>query len=345
LLRLERSLPEGMLSDRSFYADHFMDLQLWQPRVTEVCHRLGLACERVTSGLPGSFPTFIASLAPGSAWPNVVVKFFGPLFDGHACFLVELGMGNYLRGNPLPIASPAILMHGWLDDDWGYLVFEHVPGMSLGEARQLLSAEALHRLARQLGGYMRALHSVPADTLPAVAISSAPASLGNFRVFLEHQWEHCLAYHRQWDDLPAHLLAQLPDYVLPPGKLLDPSTPPHLLHADLTADHLLGRLIPPDPAAPLGSNWESLAVIDWGDARLGNILYELVAVYVDLFHGDRHLLHSCLESYGLSSFFQQDFPRKALSMLLLHQFPIPASFYALHHECVTLEQLAERLFA
>jgi hypothetical protein len=342
---MNKRLPPALLSDRRYYADHFMDLLLWQPYINDLCRRLGLACQQVIPGLPGSFPTFIVTLVQSSPWRKLVLKFFGPLFDGHASYQVERYMGQYIAQHSLPIASPSILFDGQLDDDWLYLVFEHIPGLSLGGVRQQLSPEALGSMAGQLGEYMRALHTLTAEEVPAFASITPTHHLKDFLAFLEYQRMHCQAHHQQWNDLPAHLLAQLPDFLLSPHELLDPAAAPHLVHADLTADHLLGRLIPQTGAIQPGSAWQSLAIIDWGDARLGNILYELVAVYVDLFHGVRHLLHTCLESYRLPRFFQHDFPRKALTMLLLHQFPMPATFYAPYHDCNTLYELADRLFA
>lgn len=77
----------------------------------------------------------------------------------------------------------------------------------------------------------------------------------------------------------------------------------------------------------------------------GNLLYELVALHMDLFHTDKNLLRACLETYGLPPFFQRDFPRQALSMVLLHQFPMPAPVYAPYRHLKSLHELADGLFA
>ena len=97
------------------------------------CHRFG--CEQVGPGVAGTYPTFIVQQAPKrlqeTARP-VVVKFFGPLFDGAASFLVERDMGRWIEEQSLAIPSPAILAEGRLDDDWQYLVFEHIEWVSIG---------------------------------------------------------------------------------------------------------------------------------------------------------------------------------------------------------------------
>ena len=338
-------IPSAMLSDRSYYAGHFMDLQLWQPCVLHICQRLGLVCKQVLPSLLGSYPTFILTLASESAYEKVVMKFFGPLYDGHASWQVERLLGHFLAKHPLPIPSPAILFEGRLDADWRFLVFEYIPGVSIGQIRQQLSQQVLKSVAQSMGRFMHTLHLVTTTEMPTLVGDPPVRNWDSFVSFLQRQRADCLSNHQQWHNLPAHLLGQLPDFILRPEQLVDLSSPPHLVHADLTADHLLGRLIPPSAGTNVGAGWDSLAIIDWGDARLGNLLYELVALHVDLFAGDSHLLHTCLQSYGMPEFYRHDFPRKALSMLLLHQFPMPASFYAPHSDVDTLDQLAEKLYA
>ncbi len=134
--------------------------------------------------------------------------------------------------------------------------------------------------------------------------------------------------------------------------LLDFSSPPHLIHADLTGDHLLGQLAADQHAQsavadlllPTRPEWDTLAIIDWGDARIGNILYELVALHLDLFQADKRLLKTCLEIYGLPDFYRQDFARKAFCMVLLHQFPMPSRVYAPYFHVQSMDELAQGLF-
>ena len=72
----------------------------------------------------------------------------------------------------------------------------------------------------------------------------------------------------------------------------------------------------------LGRVWRSTL---GGDARLGNLLYGLWAVYHGLFQGDHPLLRTCSQIDRLPRSFQQNFPHIALSVLLLHQLPMPAT--------------------
>ncbi len=343
-------IPSTLLSDQAYYAAHFMDLAMWEPSVRKLCIQHGFSPKRVSPGLPGSFPTFIVELEfseVNSTSRLIVVKFFGPLFDGYHSFAIERAMGRYLTPQSLPVPSPGILAEGDLAHEWSYLIFEGIPGVSLGQVRQQISQKAWMLVAEQMGKFIHALHASTANTLSVMAKPISASSWATYVDFLQLQRANCPTNHLRWNDLPSQLAGQVQDYLLPVDQLVDLASSPHLIHADLTADHLLGRTVtlPKLHARTRTSaNWESLAIIDWGDARVGNILYELVALYLDLLHADRHLLHICLESYKLSDFYQQDFPHKALCMVLLHQFPMPASIYTPYHDAHTLSEVAQGLF-
>jgi hygromycin-B 7''-O-kinase len=335
---MDNLIPSRMFSDRLYYSAHFMDLAMWEPCVLRVCAHHGIKYQHIRPGIPGTFPTFIVDIVPNGAEPNlpsVVVKFFGLLFDGSASFRIEREMGHWLIQHTLPIRSPAVLGEGQLDAEWSYLIFEYVPGGSIAQVRDRISNHDWLEVARCMGAYIHQLHSLSLARLPDLTPAIQP-SWDEYADFLSHQRLTCCTNHQHWNDLPAHLLDQLEGYILPVQQLIDFSGPPHLIHADLTADHLLGRLV--------DDRWQNLAIIDWGDTRLGNILYELVALHLGLFQADKDLLRACLDVYGLSDFYQQDFPRQALCMALLHQFPLPAQVSQPHQDARTLHELAESLF-
>jgi hypothetical protein len=316
-----------------------MDPTLWERYVHQVCECHGFGCEQVGPGVAGTYPTFIVQQAlvrqQEIARP-VVVKFFGPLFDGAASFLVERDMGRWIEEQSLSIPSPAILAEGRLDDDWQYLVFDHIEGVSIGQIRERITYEDCCLVASQIGTYIHQLHALTASLTIELPNTILP-SKATYTSFLQRQSDNCITNHREWKDIPLHLHDQLADFVLPVNNLIDDSTPAHLIHADLTSDHLLGSLV--------NGRWQSRAIIDWGDARTGNMLYELVALHLDLFHADKQLLRICLEAYNAADFFRNDFPRKALSMVFLHQFPMPAWVYEPYQGAKSLQELAEGLFA
>jgi hypothetical protein len=352
---MNNRVPPGMDSDQVFYSAHFMDLAIWEPLVLQVCRQHGLGCRSIDPGVPGTFPTFIVELDSeiNQTTPQaVVVKFFGSLFNGPGSFCVEKEIGQWLSQQSLLIHSPAILVADQLDQAWSYLIFERVEGVSIRQFRQSLSDHAWGVVAEQMGVFTKALHTISAVSMPGIVKLSGDSSWSDFVDFLERQRAGCIANHHQWADLPGQLLSQIQDFLLPIEDLLDLSSTPHLIHADLTGDHLLGRLTTDADLHPFAAfsslpprgEWENLAIIDWGDARLGNILYELVALSMDLFLADKRLLKIYIDAYGLPDFYCQDFARKALCMVLLHQFPIPAQVYAPYLHAQNLNELAQGIF-
>jgi hygromycin-B 7''-O-kinase len=336
---MDHSFTLNSLSDWESYADHFMDLSLWQPYVRRVCEWHGYGCDKVSPGVPGTFPTFIVASDDGHTSEPVdviVVKFFGPLFDGIASFRIERDMGRWLGAQSLPIPSPSILAEGQLDQDWQYLVFEHVDGVSIGQVWVNLSKDDRLSIAYQMGKYMHCLHTLTVAHHLELPLSIKP-SLNSYTSFLQQQRSRCQANHQGWNDLPAHLLSQIEEFVLPVEQLIDFSAPSYVIHADLTADHLLGTLV--------NGRWQTLSIIDWGDAMTGNLLYELVALYLDLLQSEKLCLRECMDAYDLPDFYQKDFAHKALSMVLLHQFPMPSRVYEPYFAVRSLRELAECLFA
>ena len=341
--------PTEAFSELSYYSAHFMDLAIWEPFVQRMAAEHGFNCVNIRPGLPGTYPTFITELGTSgkdSMHDSIVVKFFGPLFDGATAHQTESVIGRFLEDQPISIRSPKILAEGRLSPAWTFLVFEYIPGVSLGQVRDDVSRATMQIIARQMGEFMREFHKTTGAKERLLPTVKAGSGWGDFTAFLKAQRQNCLYNHTQWDDLPSHLLEQIPGFIPQVEELLDYSSPSHLIHADLTADHLIGRIMP-DQSGSLqipGGNWGGLAIIDWGDCRVGNILYELVALHMDLFQADKQLLRTCLEAYGLPAFYQHNFAHKALAMVLLHQFPMPRRIYTPHQHIKSLDELAERIF-
>jgi hygromycin-B 7''-O-kinase len=288
-----------------FYRKHFMDSVIWQPHVQAVCRRHGLLpCQQVRVGLAGSFPTFIVE----NRW---VIKIFGRLFGGELAYETELQVNGLLTPD-LAVRAPALLYSGSLLEDsltwgWPYLIFEYLPGISVGEVYTQVSFADKLALASALGKVTRQMQCLSLDGAPLFR-----AGLDAYASFFNNQRAKCLANHRQWQSLPGHLIDQLEDYLLPVEILVDPLVPHGLIHADITRDHILGRLE--------AGRWVTLGLIDFGDARVGNLFYDLPALHIDLFRCDKRLLRAYLDAYGLED--RRQFAHKAMSAALLHEFDI-----------------------
>jgi len=314
--------PLAALETLDGYRRLFMDPLLWRPFVQQVCTRHGFPCLVIRPGRAGSFPTFIVE-------QQRVVKFFGRLFDGETGWRVEEEAAGLMAGLPEIPAAP-LLASGRLENEpgWHYLVFAYLPGASFGELRAQVSFPDKLALARWLGTALRRLHAVKLPsrtTLPRLTATKLRTwSAGRKQEGLPG-WPEGL--RRQVD-------GYLASSILPvkPGAA-------HFIHADLTADHLLGELE--------NGTWKTRGIIDFGDALRGNIFYELAALHLDLFAGDRRLLAAFLETYLLSPDDRQDFSRKAMSIALMHQFDVFAPLFARQPklaEIPTLEELAVHLW-
>jgi hypothetical protein len=321
----------NLLDDLENYKRLFTDADFFRPAVEEICRRHQLApAARIRVGVPGTCPVFIVE----ERW---LVKLFGRLFDGGASYAAEHAAAR-LMAEHARIPTPALLAAGELqpagvDWPWPYMVFEFIPSTSLGQARAQVSQADQLRLAAEIGAWMHELH---AAAIPAAGPFAQDwhAHLG----LLDGQQPGCAARHAGWGGLPARLAEQIDAYLLPAAQLVLPGERPHLIHADLTEDHVLGRVV--------DGQWTTLALIDFGDACTGGLLYELCALHLSLFGADRRLLAAFLEAYGYSGPGGADFARRAMSCALLHEFNVleVVPQRANLREAETLEELAEKLW-
>lgn len=313
------------------YVRLFTDAGFWAPYVREVCGRHGLGCAAIRTGVPGTCPVFIVD----ETW---VVKFFGRLFDGAKSAAAEREAGR-LAGLDGAIRTAKLAAWGELGTGvtcpgewpWPYLIFEYVRGVSIGEVMDRLTREDRLQAARDLGETVRRLHALPLEGSPVF-----PNDHGAYLRFLEGQRAGLAGRLREWGSLPKRLIDQVEDFMPPLEALVDRSRPPHLIHADLTRDHLLGRFE--------NGRWASLALIDFGDARTGSLLYELAALHLDLFNAEKPLLAAFLDTYGLDAEARAGLPRKALATALLHQFDVFQPLRAELANAGSLEELAEQLW-
>lgn len=285
------------------YRRLFKDALYWRPFVEAVCQRHGLTpCAHIsTCPVPGTCPVFVVD-------KKYVVKFFGQLFNGHASFAAERDTYHLLAHDPaLPVSR--LVAEGVLAPDWPYLISEWRAGQSVGELRAELSQQTMAAIAAETGHMARRLHRLPLD-----ATEKLRPNWDAFINRLEKQRPACTELHAQAGHLPAHLVAQIDAFLLPSAELVDRRATPKLLHADLTADHIL--------LTKEQNNWRISALIDFGDAIVGDPLFELIPAYLDLFDGDKELLQIFLQTYGLGGKLDEKQAIKLLNFCLLHPFDV-----------------------
>lgn len=217
------------------YGRLFADTAYWRPYVEAICARHWLGpCSEVRSGLPGTFPVFMVA-------GRHVIKLFGDLFDGGARFQIEREMYELLAADH-DIPAPALVASGTLFADgagwpWPYLVTTAILGDSLSAVAERVSMPDRIAVCRWLAPIVRRIHA-----LTPGSSSALPLTWAAFDRFLAERRAGCVARHQTWGSLPERLVAQLDDYLPPLTDLVDRSMPPHVLHCDLNADHVLGNV-------------------------------------------------------------------------------------------------------
>jgi hygromycin-B 7''-O-kinase len=303
-----------------------MDVELWAPFVRQVCERHSFSCKTIRSSVPGTCPVFIVD-------EHRVVKFFGRLFHGEQAYAAERTAGDWLDRHPV-LPHARLLAEGQLQPagarwHWPYLVYDVLAGCSLREVYKNLAEEQLFGVARQLGTWVRGLHTLELPGTPPFE-----ANWNRFQRFLENQWATCAARQQAWNSLPPRLIDQIDEFLPPLETLLEPASRPCLIHADLTADHLLGIWAQ--------GQWNSQGIIDFGDSRAGNLEYELTVLHLDLFHGNRHLLAAFLDAYDFQP--GTGFSKRMLAYSLLHEFDLFAP-YAGGIQAQNMTELVEELWS
>jgi hygromycin-B 7''-O-kinase len=317
---MDAASPLARLDTLEGYRKSFMDAVLWRPYLEQICREYDWSCNWVRTGVAGTFPTFIVD-------EQRVIKFFGRLFGGERCWRVEQEAARLLADNP---AIPVVRLtdSGVLAEEpgWMYLAFEYVPGVSIGQVYTSIPFEEKLSLADWLGDWLPQMHRIgvpDATTLPCLSEQLA-------RDWFNSRWPE---EQVRW---PAHLAGQVQAYLSANGTFFQGGHE-RFIHSDLTQDHFLGQF--------QTGHWETLAVIDLGDAMLGNLYYELAALQLDLFNCDKRLLRRFLDAYGMPA--DKYFVRKAMVTSLLHQFDVYVPLFAWKpelQEVHTLDELAERIW-
>jgi aminoglycoside phosphotransferase (APT) family kinase protein len=277
--------------------------------VSEVLARHRLPEAPIEIGAVGSFPTFLVG--------RHVVKLFGERFFGELCHEVERSLQSLLHAHP-EILAPAPVAEGRLfaEDQgwpWPYLVSARLDGIAWHAAA--LARPEWEHVARQLGQVVRRLHTLPPPPGPTWE-----------RDWLAELRAGCVERQRRWSVLPPHLVDQIAGYLAPP------SPERRLIHADLHDHHIFvqgARLV---------------GIIDWGDALLADPYYELPALHLHTFRGDRGLLATFLDGYGWGP--GTDFAHRAMTMALIYEFNVLDGLSTLFdlHAIGTLAELADLLW-
>jgi hygromycin-B 7''-O-kinase len=192
---------------------------------------------------------------------------FTDLFNGAHGFAAESHLYALLAVTP-QIPAPSLLAQGQLFPEssgwpWPYLVSAVIPGTSLGEVRERITPSDEKRIAVHLGPIVRQIHALPIEGVP-----SLPRSWDAFVHLLGVRHGDCAADYARGGIIPRRLVDEIDSYLPPIDSLIDRTLEPRLLHCDLNQDHVLGRFE--------SGHWQLTGIIDFGDAQVGDPLYELI---------------------------------------------------------------------
>lgn len=301
------TLPRPVFSSVSEYGQYFTQLYFWRPYIEHICALEHIPYSAINNSIPGTNVVFRID-------ERYIIKIFPELFDGAAAFSAEKAIYMLLASHT-EIAKPALLASGQLFDSsggwhWPYLITTMIPGQAVSQT--MLSQPDRLFLADWVAKQLHALHAVR----PRAALGPRlQPGWQEFERFLEEQRCAAVRNHREWASLPEHLIEQLEHYLLPEHGSYARPIEPIVMHADLHADHVLGS------QQPQGW-WRPNGLIDFDDARVGELAYELPPIYLSLFARDKVLLQQFFDSYGLSFEEQKALRQRAMHMTLLHEFNV-----------------------
>jgi len=313
------------------YGRTFTKVDYWQPYVEYVCNRHGLGeCSEIRAGLPGTHPVFIVDR-------RFVVKLYTNFFNGESAQALEVAVYSLLAKDKY-IPAPTLIAHGSLFErtiewHWPYIVTSLVTGVSYGEEIGSITHEDQLQVAGFAAQALRRIHALPVERSTYLV-----RSWNEFSQFLSARRTEILKKGENWV-LPPHLASQLEGYLSRVDHLFNVTLSPHLLHCDLNRDHILG--------AHEQGKWRVQGIIDFADAKVGDRLYELVALHIGLFNCDKRLLGAFLEECGQDEEITRNFVERAMCYTLLHEYDIVGELLEEHPklgQAQTLGELARHLW-
>lgn len=290
------------MSIRFLVEDHYRrvrsDASFWRPYIEEAFKAQELALEPILAleddGTNANF--WLGS--------NKILKIFTPFCHGRESKGMEVAALRSLADSDLP--TPKVLARGELmplDEDWKwpFLVTDRLPGRTLQAMWPEMPHEQRLGFAFQIGDLLRRLHKViPSPELSRTFQANWP--LG-FSDFLKRQ--HQLVTNKSE-------LAVIPIYEeilrMSPGTLT--AGWPALVHGDLDGTHLLVQ------------NGQITGMIDFGDAKIGDPLYDFVTVQLDLFEQDPRLFAEMLRGYNIDPKQERNFNQRLTAYAILHEWPL-----------------------
>ena len=286
--------------DDEAYEASLRDSAFWAPYAKAALRLAGLedAGEVVTH-----FPTtHVAALVGGEHF----VKLHYEDWFGEDSFRTEREAYGMLSDEGLPV--PELLAEGALYDEawrWPFLIMTAMRGRSLRDLGDAVQDADRERMATWLGGAVKALHGVPIR-------DGHHISRDVYIDMIQTRMARAHRDHHGWGSLPERLVTQVRDHLWKAGDLIDPEREkPVFLHGDL---HLGNVFLDGEPGS-----LEPTGLVDFNDAYEGDPHYDLVAIHLKTFGGDKALLRRFLEAYGWGELGRR-WTRRMTALTLAHDY-------------------------
>jgi hygromycin-B 7''-O-kinase len=316
---LPEDLPAGLLPsvpDMDAYRKVYKDPGTWLPAMRLICRRHGLDPAHLYAETTGTNAVFRVA---GGPW----IKLFAPLWpEDFVRERVGLRAVSAVEG----MQAPLVLLSSALGA-WPYLILSHVEGQPIRAIWPDLRPGERVALAAEMGALMARLQRGDLSGCSAIREDGDAFLMRCGQTAVARNVEH---------GLPPAWRGALEAYVPEALALLDRPFEPVFLHADLTDDHWFVR--------EQDGAWHITGLIDFGDAMVGDPLYEFAAPALFLTQGQPAVQRALLRGYGLADDKETDDKEtgaRIRAWTLLHRFslvrdalrcgpePRPRSFEAL----------------
>jgi hygromycin-B 7''-O-kinase len=226
----------------------------------------------------------------------------------------------------LPLSLPLLHASGEVDS-WTYVIETRLPGETLGSRWEEVEMDDRVMILRAIGRWLAVLHHSE--------IRSHGVLADAWSDFLSKQLAACASRQSRWG-VSSSIVDGIENYL--DSAAVTGRTTTTMLHADLTDENVL---LERD-----GSRWRISAVIDFGDARIGDPLYDLITPGLLIARGDRLLLEALLDGYGIEPSMRSAALRKTLmAYSILHSFNDLTRYTSWGNGSAhSIEELAEIMF-
>lgn len=281
----------------------YQSIEDFKPLISYIWNSHNLPYSEVTHCTPGTNAVFQVG--------SYIVKLFAPKESGmntESDYKTELF--GIKRAYELGVSAPKLLASGTVKDKYvfHYLVMEYISGRSLGELEGDMTDDEKKKCASQLREITDKMHT--------------PCECFNEYDVIDRA-QHC----ERWNEFPISFQRERTQYLSNNTKKLY-NTAKVYVHGDLNPDNIL-----------VDSSGQ-IYVIDFADAMLAPVEYELAALVCELFCFEKPYMDGYFGTYEVETLTEQCFEG-----LLLHEFGynIIRSNFGGIEQITSLAVLKERL--